>query len=80
MSGPYDELSVFSGNANPAQAALRNWVINLHKELDGTGAHQVDRGDDHGRSITLASSQRSFPDRRRWLAEFLRIRRTPLCF
>ncbi|MDX3642012.1 SDR family oxidoreductase [Streptomyces sp. MB09-02B] len=25
------------GNVNPAQAALRNWVLNLHKELAGTG-------------------------------------------
>jgi hypothetical protein len=25
------------GNVNAAAAALRNWVINLHKELDGTG-------------------------------------------
>ncbi|WP_133916568.1 SDR family NAD(P)-dependent oxidoreductase [Streptomyces sp. NBC_00582] len=25
------------GNANAAQAALRNWVLNLHKELAGTG-------------------------------------------
>ncbi|MEW2157176.1 SDR family NAD(P)-dependent oxidoreductase [Streptomyces sp. NPDC007189] len=25
------------GNVNAAAAALRNWAINLHKELDGTG-------------------------------------------
>ncbi|WLW50255.1 SDR family NAD(P)-dependent oxidoreductase [Streptomyces sp. YU58] len=25
------------GNVTPAQAALRNWVLNLHKELAGTG-------------------------------------------
>ncbi|MCZ0999490.1 hypothetical protein O1M63_17530 [Streptomyces mirabilis] len=25
------------GNVNAAAAALRNWVVNLHKELDGTG-------------------------------------------
>ncbi|MEV0619288.1 SDR family oxidoreductase [Nonomuraea sp. NPDC050404] len=25
------------GNVNAAQAALRNWVLNLHKELAGTG-------------------------------------------
>ena len=25
------------GNVNAAAAALRNWVLNLHKELDGTG-------------------------------------------
>jgi short-subunit dehydrogenase len=25
------------GNANAAQAALRNWVLNLHKELAGEG-------------------------------------------
>ncbi|GAA1857912.1 SDR family NAD(P)-dependent oxidoreductase [Actinomadura bangladeshensis] len=27
------------GNANAAQAALRNWVINLNKELAGTGVY-----------------------------------------
>ena len=27
------------GNANAAQAALRNWTINLNKELAGTGVH-----------------------------------------
>lgn len=25
------------GNVNAAAAALRNWVVNLHKELEGTG-------------------------------------------
>jgi hypothetical protein len=25
------------GNVNAAAAALRNWVLNLHKELDGIG-------------------------------------------
>jgi NAD(P)-dependent dehydrogenase (short-subunit alcohol dehydrogenase family) len=27
------------GNINPAQAALRNWAINLHNELAGTGVY-----------------------------------------
>ncbi|MFF0015724.1 SDR family NAD(P)-dependent oxidoreductase [Streptomyces sp. NPDC005374] len=27
------------GNVNPAGAALRNWVINLNKELAGSGVH-----------------------------------------
>lgn len=27
------------GNINPAQAALRNWAINLHNELTGTGVY-----------------------------------------
>ena len=27
------------GNVNAAAAALRNWVINLHNELAGTGVH-----------------------------------------
>ncbi|MFD0851715.1 hypothetical protein ACFQ07_05765, partial [Actinomadura adrarensis] len=36
--GSVDPVPMF-GNANPAQAALRNWVINLNKELDGSGVH-----------------------------------------
>ncbi|NGY64273.1 SDR family NAD(P)-dependent oxidoreductase [Lentzea sp. NEAU-D13] len=35
-AGSIDPLPML-GNANAAQAALRNWVINLHKELAGTG-------------------------------------------
>ncbi|WP_330294034.1 hypothetical protein [Streptomyces sp. NBC_00576] len=27
------------GNVNAAATALRNWVINLHNELTGTGVH-----------------------------------------
>jgi len=27
------------GNVNAAAAALRNWALNLHKELAGTGVH-----------------------------------------
>ncbi|WP_018636382.1 SDR family NAD(P)-dependent oxidoreductase [Parafrankia elaeagni] len=34
--GSVDPRPMF-GNVNPAAAALRNWVINLHKELDGSG-------------------------------------------
>ena len=34
--GSIDPLPML-GNVNAAQAALRNWVINLHKELAGTG-------------------------------------------
>ncbi|MET8776914.1 SDR family oxidoreductase [Nocardia sp. NPDC004654] len=32
------------GNINAAQAALRNWVLNLHKELAGTGIHAAHVG------------------------------------
>ncbi|MFI1050050.1 SDR family NAD(P)-dependent oxidoreductase [Streptomyces griseoruber] len=35
-AGSLDPLPVV-GNINAAAAALRNWVVNLHKELDGTG-------------------------------------------
>ncbi|MFG3517186.1 SDR family NAD(P)-dependent oxidoreductase [Streptomyces bobili] len=34
------------GNVNAAAAALRNWVINLHKELDGTGVQAAHIGID----------------------------------
>lgn len=34
------------GNVNAAAAALRNWAINLHKELDGTGIQVADVGID----------------------------------
>ncbi|MER6424732.1 SDR family NAD(P)-dependent oxidoreductase [Streptomyces sp. NPDC001137] len=34
------------GNVNAAAAALRNWVINLHKELDGTGIQAAHIGID----------------------------------
>lgn len=34
------------GNINAAAAALRNWVINLHKELDGTGIQAAHVGID----------------------------------
>ncbi len=27
------------GNVNAAQAALRNWVLNLHNELSGSGIY-----------------------------------------
>ncbi|TDB82573.1 SDR family NAD(P)-dependent oxidoreductase [Actinomadura sp. KC216] len=36
--GSVDPVPMF-GNANAAQAALRNWVINLDKELTGSGVH-----------------------------------------
>ncbi|MFI5966428.1 SDR family NAD(P)-dependent oxidoreductase [Streptomyces asoensis] len=36
--GSLDPLPML-GNVNAAQAALRNWVINLDKELAGTGVH-----------------------------------------
>ncbi|MEV5826871.1 hypothetical protein AB0L25_14945 [Spirillospora sp. NPDC052242] len=36
--GSVDPVPMF-GNANAAQAALRNWVINLNKELAGTGVY-----------------------------------------
>ncbi|MEU5263068.1 SDR family NAD(P)-dependent oxidoreductase [Amycolatopsis sp. NPDC021455] len=32
------------GNVNAAAAALRNWVLNLHKELDGTGVQAAHVG------------------------------------
>ncbi|WP_112274839.1 SDR family NAD(P)-dependent oxidoreductase [Lentzea terrae] len=35
-AGSIDPLPML-GNANAAAAALRNWVLNLHKELAGTG-------------------------------------------
>ncbi|MFJ1967152.1 SDR family NAD(P)-dependent oxidoreductase [Streptomyces sp. NPDC087903] len=35
-AGSLDPLPMV-GNVNAAAAALRNWVVNLHKELDGTG-------------------------------------------
>ncbi|MEE1762859.1 MULTISPECIES: SDR family NAD(P)-dependent oxidoreductase [unclassified Streptomyces] len=34
------------GNVNAAAAALRNWVMNLHKELDGTGVQAAHVGID----------------------------------
>ncbi|MFE7977448.1 SDR family NAD(P)-dependent oxidoreductase [Streptomyces shenzhenensis] len=34
------------GNVNAAAAALRNWAINLHKELDGTGVQAAHVGID----------------------------------
>ncbi|MBL1112784.1 SDR family NAD(P)-dependent oxidoreductase [Streptomyces sp. 110] len=34
------------GNVNAAAAALRNWAINLHKELDGTGIQAAHVGID----------------------------------
>ena len=34
------------GNVNAAAAALRNWVLNLHKELDGTGIQAAHIGID----------------------------------
>ncbi|MEV5499310.1 SDR family oxidoreductase [Nonomuraea fuscirosea] len=34
--GSVDPLPML-GNVNAAQGALRNWVLNLHKELSGTG-------------------------------------------
>lgn len=36
--GSVDPVPIL-GNANAAQAALRNWVINLNKELAGTGVY-----------------------------------------
>lgn len=35
-AGSIDPVAML-GNVNAAQAALRNWVLNLHKELAGTG-------------------------------------------
>lgn len=35
-AGSLDPLPMV-GNVNAAAAALRNWVVNLHKELNGTG-------------------------------------------
>jgi len=35
-AGSIDPVTML-GNVNAAQAALRNWVLNLHKELTGTG-------------------------------------------
>ncbi|MFJ5307535.1 SDR family NAD(P)-dependent oxidoreductase [Streptomyces sp. NPDC088350] len=34
------------GNVNAAAAALRNWALNLHKELDGTGVQAAHVGID----------------------------------
>ncbi|ULR55651.1 SDR family NAD(P)-dependent oxidoreductase [Streptomyces deccanensis] len=34
------------GNVNAAAAALRNWAVNLHKELDGTGVQAAHVGID----------------------------------
>jgi NAD(P)-dependent dehydrogenase (short-subunit alcohol dehydrogenase family) len=34
------------GNVNAAAAALRNWAVNLHKELDGTGIQAAHVGID----------------------------------
>ncbi|MDX3457631.1 SDR family NAD(P)-dependent oxidoreductase [Streptomyces sp. ME02-8801-2C] len=36
--GSVDPLPML-GNVNAAGAALRNWVVNLHKELAGSGVH-----------------------------------------
>lgn len=36
--GAVDPVPMF-GNVNAAQAALRNWVLNLSKELAGSGVH-----------------------------------------
>ena len=35
-AGSLDPVPIV-GNVNAAAAALRNWAVNLHKELDGTG-------------------------------------------
>jgi NADP-dependent 3-hydroxy acid dehydrogenase YdfG len=40
------------GNVNAAAAALRNWVINLHKELIGTGIQAAHIGID----VSIGSS------------------------
>jgi NADP-dependent 3-hydroxy acid dehydrogenase YdfG len=37
-SGSIDPVPIF-GAANMAQAATRNWALNLHKSLDGSGVH-----------------------------------------
>jgi NADP-dependent 3-hydroxy acid dehydrogenase YdfG len=44
-AGSLDPLPVV-GNVNAAAAALRNWAVNLHKELDGTGIQAAHIGID----------------------------------
>jgi NADP-dependent 3-hydroxy acid dehydrogenase YdfG len=45
------------GNVNAAAAALRNWVINLHKELTGTGIQAAHIGID----VAIGSSDAVVP-------------------
>lgn len=45
------------GNVNAAAAALRNWVLNLHKELDGTGVQAAHVGID----VAIGSSDAVIP-------------------
>ncbi|MFF8911300.1 SDR family NAD(P)-dependent oxidoreductase [Streptomyces olivaceoviridis] len=44
-AGPIDPVPQV-GNVNAAAPALRNWAINLHKELDGTGVQAAHVGID----------------------------------
>ena len=64
--GSVDPVPMF-GNVNAAAAALRNWVLNLDKELAGTGVHaahvaiNVWIGDDAPEGIPTATPEQIAP-------------------
>lgn len=45
------------GNVNAAAAALRNWAVNRHKELDGTGIQAAHVGIDVSIAVSLIPGQ-----------------------
>lgn len=45
------------GNVNAAAAALRNWAVNRHKELDGTGIQAAHIGIDVSIAVSLIPGQ-----------------------
>ncbi|MFD5317687.1 SDR family NAD(P)-dependent oxidoreductase [Streptomyces sp. NPDC127098] len=45
------------GNVNAAAAALRNWAVNLHKELDGTGVQAAHIGIDVSIAVSVIPGQ-----------------------
>ncbi|MGW2523735.1 SDR family NAD(P)-dependent oxidoreductase [Streptomyces sp. NPDC001617] len=51
-AGSLDPVPVV-GNVNAAAAALRNWAVNLHKELDGTGIQAAHVGIDVSIAVSL---------------------------
>ncbi|MFF5138471.1 SDR family NAD(P)-dependent oxidoreductase [Streptomyces sp. NPDC013157] len=55
-AGSLDPLPVV-GNVNAAAAALRNWAVNLHKELDGTGIQAAHIGIDVSIAVSLIPGQ-----------------------
>ncbi|MFG2366879.1 short-chain dehydrogenase, partial [Streptomyces mirabilis] len=55
-AGSLDPVPVV-GNVNAAAAALRNWAVNLHKELDGTGIQAAHVGIDVSIAVALIPGQ-----------------------